>query len=84
METYGRKAEGRSWKATEGHGMSRNTLEIPWNAVGTNDREVECHGRPWNSHVTSVGIPAQPPEKFLGLKVLGLVVFSWDALLQKT
>ena len=38
METCGRKAERRLWKATEGHGMSRNTLEIPWNAVGTNDR----------------------------------------------
>ena len=48
METYGRKAEGRSWKATEGYGVSRNILEIPWNAVETNDREVEYHGRPWN------------------------------------
>ena len=46
MEPCGGKAEGRLWKATEGHGMSRNTLEIPWNTVGTNDREVEYHGRP--------------------------------------
>ena len=48
IESHGTLWKERRRKATEGHGMSRNTLEIPWNVVGTNDREVECHGRPWN------------------------------------
>jgi len=50
MESHGtlwKEGRGVSWKVTEGHGKSRKALKSPWNAVGTNDREVELHGRPW-------------------------------------
>ena len=66
IESHGNLWKESRRKVMEGHRRPWNVKEYfgnPWNTVGTDDREVECHGRPWNSHVTSVGIPAQPPVK---------------------
>jgi len=42
-----KEGRGMSWKVTEGCERSRKALKSPWNAVRTNDREVELHGSPW-------------------------------------